>query len=92
MANEDLSFKGFSSFSSGSHFVQQTGTILKILVEGHPMNISVKLFSNQAIAFQDISFKSFSIFSPGGHFVQLSRTILANLVQGQPRNISLKLF
>ena len=92
LANEDMSFKGFSSFSSGSHFVQQTGIISTILVEGHPVNISVKLFSNQAIAFQDMSFKSFSIFSSGGHFVQLSRTILANLVEGQPRNISVKLF
>ena len=35
--------KGFSIFSSDGHFVQQSGTILAILVEGHPKNISTKL-------------------------------------------------
>ena len=34
----------FSIFSSGGHFVQRSGTILAILVEGHPKNISVELF------------------------------------------------
>ena len=34
----------FSIFSSGSHFVHRSGTILAILVEGYPRNISVKLF------------------------------------------------
>ena len=34
----------FSIFSSGSHFVQGSGTILAIFVEGHTRNISVKLF------------------------------------------------
>ena len=36
--------KGFSIYSSDGHFVQRSGTILAILVEGHPRNISVKLF------------------------------------------------
>ena len=44
LAYEEMSFKGFSIFSSGSHFIQLSGTILAILVEGHPRNISVKLF------------------------------------------------
>ena len=44
-----MSFKGFSIFCSGSHFVQWSRIILAILVEGHPKNISVKLFGNQAI-------------------------------------------
>ena len=35
--------KGFSIFSSDGHFVQWSGTILAILVEGHPKNISTKL-------------------------------------------------
>ena len=35
---------GFSIFCFDGHFVQQSGTILAILVEGHPRNISVKLF------------------------------------------------
>ena len=39
-----MSFKAFSIFSSGGHFVQGSKTILAILVEGHPRNISVKLF------------------------------------------------
>ena len=39
-----MSFKGFSIFSSGGHFVQRSRIILAILEEGHPRNISVKLF------------------------------------------------
>ena len=35
-------FKCFSIFSSGGHFVQWSGTILAILVDGHPRHISVK--------------------------------------------------
>ena len=37
-------FTSFSIFSSGGHFVQQSRTILAILVKGHPRNIPVKLF------------------------------------------------
>ena len=37
-------FKGFSIFRYASHFVMLSGKILAILVEGHPRNISVKLF------------------------------------------------
>ena len=39
----------FSIFSSGGHFVQQSRTILAILVKGHPRNILVKLFWNLPI-------------------------------------------
>ena len=39
-----MSFKGFSIFSSDGHFVQWSRMILAILIEGHPRNISVKLF------------------------------------------------
>ena len=35
---------GFSIFRFNGHFVQRSGTILAILEEGHPRNISVKLF------------------------------------------------
>ena len=35
--------KVFLFLSSGGHFVQWSGTILAILVEDHPRNISVKL-------------------------------------------------
>ena len=34
----------FSIFRFDGHFVQRSGTILAILVESHPRNISVKLF------------------------------------------------
>ena len=40
-----MSLKGFS-MSSGDHFVQRSGTIFAILVEGHSRNIPVKLFQN----------------------------------------------
>ena len=43
-----MSFKGFSTFSSGSHFLQQSGAIFAISVEDHPRNISVKLFKNRS--------------------------------------------
>ena len=36
--------KVFSIFSFDGHYVQRSGTILAILVEGHPRNIHVKLF------------------------------------------------
>ena len=36
--------KVLSIFSSNDHFVQWSGTILAFLVEGHPRNITVKLF------------------------------------------------
>ena len=39
-----MSFKDFSSFSSGGHFVKCSGTILAILVQGHPRYISEILF------------------------------------------------
>ena len=39
-------FKGSSIFSCNGHFVQQSRTILAILIEGHPGNIHVKSFQN----------------------------------------------
>ena len=41
---EEMSFKGFSIFSSGCHFVKPSGAILVILVEGHWWNTSVQIF------------------------------------------------
>ena len=38
----EMSFKGFSIFSSGDHFVQQNETILAILAKRDKRNISVK--------------------------------------------------
>ena len=65
----------FSYFSSGNHFVQQSRTILAILVKGHKKDISV-YFEIRPLA-MEMSFKGFSILSSGDHFVQQSRTILA---------------
>ena len=44
LAAEKTSFKGFSNFSSGHHFVQPSRAILVILVEGHWWNTSVQIF------------------------------------------------
>ena len=44
LVKAEKSFKGFSIFSSGGHFVQWSGMVLVILVEGYPRNIPVKLF------------------------------------------------
>ena len=44
----EMSFKGFSIFSSGDHFVQQSGTILAILLKGDERNVFVISFWNQA--------------------------------------------
>ena len=41
---EEMSFKGFPIFSAGRHFVQPSGTILAISVEGHWRNTSVQIF------------------------------------------------
>ena len=41
---EEMSFKDFSIFSSRLHFVQPSGTILAISVEGHWRNTSVQIF------------------------------------------------
>ena len=50
-------FKVFSIFSFGGYFVQRSGTILAILVEGHPRNTSVKLLWNHFSNFDRGSFK-----------------------------------
>ena len=42
----DVVLRFFSIFSSGVHFIQQSRTILAILVEGTLRNIPVKLFQN----------------------------------------------
>ena len=51
-----MSLKGFSSLNSGGHFVQQSGAILAILVEGHSRNIPVKLFQNPLSGLEDVSY------------------------------------
>ena len=53
-----MSFKGFSIFSSGCHFVQPSGSILAILVEGHWRNTSVQIFEIGPLA-KEMSFEDF---------------------------------
>ena len=61
--------KRFSIFSSGGHFVQQSRTILAILVEDHFCEIILK---SAHWPRRRCHLKGFSIFSSGGHFVQQS--------------------
>ena len=58
-----MPIKGLSGFSSGSHFVQWSKTILVILVESHSRNISMKLFENWSIGQgADIVFEVFCFY------------------------------
>ena len=50
-----MSFKGFSIFSSGGHFVQRRGAILAFLVESHPRNISVNFSEIEPLAQKEMS-------------------------------------
>ena len=76
-------FKGFSIFSSAGHFVQQSRTILAILIDDHPRNILCEIILKSAHwPWRRCRFTGFSIFSSGGHFDQRSKTILAVLVMG----------
>ena len=82
----------FSSiFSSSSHFVQPSRTILAILVKGHKINTSLN-FKIGSLAAEEMSFKGFSIFRSGCHFVQPSGTILAILVEGHWRYTYVEIF
>ena len=51
LVREKKSFKDFSIFSSDGHLVQWSGTVLTILVKGHPRNLPVKLFQNPSNRF-----------------------------------------
>ena len=79
-----MTFKDFSIFSSGSHLVYRSGTILAILVGSHLGNIPMKFESYWPKGSGGVSFYGnyprFSIF--GGHFVHRRETVLAILVEG----------
>ena len=62
-----MSFKGFSIFSSGHHFVQPSGAILVILVEGIGGTLLCKYFEIRPLAKDEMSFEDFLFFSSGGH-------------------------
>ena len=74
----------FSIFSSDSHFVQPSETILAYLVEGHTKNTFMKLSENWSIGLGIDSILSlFSIFSSGTHLVYLNGKVLSILVGSQ---------
>ena len=53
LAEEDVkSF--FSIYSPGGHVNQRSRTVLAISAEGHPRNISVKLFQNPSIGLAEV--------------------------------------
>ena len=67
----------FVIWSSGSPFVQQSGTICEILVEGIMRNNSVNYFEFGPVG--QLSFKRFLIWSSGGPPIRWSGTIYAIL-------------
>ena len=84
--------KIFIIWSSGDHFVQPSGTICAILVEGIMRKNPVKLFWIWTSGSMRCRLKIFIIWSSGSPFVQRSRNICAILVEGIMRNNSKKLF
>ena len=65
-----MSLQNFSIFSFGSHFVQESGTILAISLKAHKRNILVKFFFETGpLAQEEMLLKGFSIFSTGSQFV-----------------------
>ena len=71
--------------------MQPSTTILAYLVEGHPKNISLKLFENRSFGIRSrYHFKSFLFFSSGSHLVYQSGTILSTLVGSLLANIPVK--
>ena len=54
--------KGFSIFSSDDHFVQRSRTILAILVEGHPRNISEIILKSACWPWRRYCSKIFFLF------------------------------
>ena len=67
-------------FSSGGHFVHQSGTVLTILVVGYLSNIRMKFEWYRPKSIEDAAFKDFSIFSSGGQLVYQSGMVIAILV------------
>ena len=89
-----MTFKDFSTFSSGGHLVYRSGTILAFLVGSYQGNIPMKFETLWPKGSGGVSFYGnyprLSMFSSGGHFVHQSETILAILVEGHLSNLSMK--
>ena len=86
-----MSFKGFSIFSSGDHFVQQSRTHFGNFGKGGYEKHFCEIILKSGHWTRRRCLKVFSIFSSGGNFVQRSTTFLAILVKGHKRNTSVKL-
>ena len=71
--------KVFLCFSFGGHYVERSGTILTILVEEHPRNISVK----------SVFFSYFLLWWP---FCAAERNHFNNFDRGSPKEHLYKLF
>ena len=72
-------FKIFLIWSSGDPFVQRSGIICAILVEGIMRNNLWTYFEFGPVVQEEMSFKRFLIWSSGGPSVQWSVTIYAIL-------------
>ena len=82
-------FKVFYIVSSGTRFVQRSGFILAILVEGHPRNIAVKIILKSGHRPKKSCHLKVFLFLLWRLFFQWSETILAILVRDYLRNISM---
>ena len=83
----------FFIFSSGSHFVQRSRTILAICVAGHSRNVFEKLFKKPSFGLGgEWHLKVFLLLALAGSLFKQSETILAILAEGYSRNISMKSF
>ena len=73
-----MSFKGVSIFSSGGNFVQQSGTILALLVEDHPNKQFCDIILKSVRWSRRSHIKVFLLFSSGGHFVSAEQNDFSN--------------
>ena len=85
-------FKNISYLELWRPFVQWSGIICVIVVEGIMRNNSMSLFKFGPVVQEEIWFKIFLIWSSGGPRVQWSGTIYASLKECVMVNIHLKVY
>ena len=73
-----MSFKGVSICSSVGNLVQQSGTILALLVEDHPKKQFCNIILKSVHWSRRSHLKVFSIFSSGCHFVSAEQNDFSN--------------
>ena len=81
MAEKELTFEVFSSFSPGRHFDYRSGTVYAILVKSDKKNFFVQLYWNWVTGWGGDSVIFSSIFSSESHLDQRSRTVLVIVVK-----------